>query len=236
MTKVKIIPLVLILVAALALVACSSEKETDNIDIASADAGTTGSSLIASIEPTMTNDMPVHSDADHEATTDDEDSTAGLAGRTSDTGVQELVALPGGDLPPIVVNVRFDSDGISPAEISIPAGRQIQLVLRNSDQKEHHYHIENMPVVGMLWLSKEGEMSGISEVTAEEHDAHHPESQMVPFHVCTSLSGICPSGQWIHAHADPADMDIIIFVAETTGTFEVSDPLNPEVTAIVNVF
>lgn len=161
---------------------------------------------------------------------------AGTAGRTSAEGVQELVALPGGDLPPIIVNVWFDGSGVWPKQVSVPVNRQVQLVMRNHDVEEHHYHILGMPTVGMLWLSKEGEMSSVSDVTEEEHAMHHPEVNMVPFHICTSRSGICPTGQWIHAHADPADMDIVVFVTDTTGSYEVTDPLHPDVKAMVNVF
>ena len=123
-----------------------------------------------------------------------------------------------------------------PKQVSVPANRQVQLVMRNHDVEEHHYHILGLPTVGMLWLSKESELSSTSDVSEEDSVLHHPEVNMVPFHICTSWSGICPTGQWIHAHADPADMDIIVFVTDTIESYEVTDPLHPDVTAVVNVF
>ena len=40
----------------------------------------------------------------------------------------------------------------------------------------------------------------------------------------------------MHAHAEPADRDIIIFVADRPGRYPVSDPLNPNIAAEVVVF
>jgi hypothetical protein len=134
-----------------------------------------------------------------------------------------------------MVNVSFDSNGPSPSVVNVPAGRQVQLVFRNRDQVEHHYHILGLDTVGMRWLSKEGADIDPEEAAAL-HEAHHPEATMVDYHVCTSRSGICPTGEWIHAHAEPGDMDMIIFVTETPGRYTVTDPLHPEFTAEVVVF
>jgi len=186
----------------------------------------------ADIDQPATDTIAVH---DHGPAVPEQETT-GLAGHIGGEGTMELVALPGGDQPPVVVNVWFDNRGVWPQQVSVPAGRQVQLVMRNHDQEEHHYHIMGLPTVGMLWLSKEGEMSTESDVTAEDHEIHHAAVNMVPFHICTSRSGVCPTGQWIHAHAEPADMDIIVFVTDEPGTYEVSDPLHPDLKAMVNVF
>ena len=164
------------------------------------------------------------------------DLPGGVAGRTAD-GVRELVVMAGGDLPPIIVNVTFEEEGIWPSQISVPEDRQVQLVLRNNTDDEHHYHILGMATAGMLWREKaDGTLSDVSGVSEEDHNAHHPDVNMVPFHICTSRSGICPTGEWVHAHADPADMDVVIFVAPTPGSYTVTDPLNPDLEATFNVF
>lgn len=162
------------------------------------------------------------------------DSDSGLAGKLVD-GVRELVELPGGDQPPVIVNVSFRDGDVFPKRIAVPVDRQVQLVLRNHDQTEHHYHISGMPTDGIRWLSKEGDDS-LNAIPQEEHAAHHPEVDFVPFHVCTSSWGVCPTGEWIHAHADPADMDMIIFVPNLPGTYEVTDPLHPDVSGKFTVF
>lgn len=220
-------------VALFALAACSGESEAPPVDDSNAGA-------VASPQPTPTAtvadevvDAPVVStpdDGSDPAVSDD----SGLAGRLVD-GVRELVELPAGDQAPVVVNVSFRDGDVFPKRVAAPVDRQVQLVLRNHDQSEHHYHINGMPTDGIRWLSKEGDDS-LNAIPQEEHAAHHPEVSLVPFHVCTSSSGICPTGEWIHAHADPADMDMIIFVPNLPGTYEVTDPLHPDVSGKFTVF
>ena len=186
----------------------------------------------------------VSSDAKAEATDEhDHDvaatDTAGLAGHIGEDGRPVLVELPAGDQPQLLVNVWFDENGVWPQEVSVPTGRRIQLVMRNHDVEEHHYHILGLPTVGMLWLEKSGEMTETDEMddaAAAEHEDHHADGGFVPFHVCTSESGVCPTGQWIHGHADPSDVDMIVFVTEEPGRYQVTDPLHPEMSAWVNVF
>ena len=40
----------------------------------------------------------------------------------------------------------------------------------------------------------------------------------------------------MHAHANPADMDMISFIANTPGAYEVIDPLHPDLKAVFSVF
>lgn len=175
------------------------------------------------------------------------DSSAGLGGMAVpaeenaagvdlpvDDRTQKVVPLPTDDLLPVVVNVWFDGSGVWPKHVSVPADRQVLLVLRNHDQEEHHYHILGMPTAGIRWRSREdGAASGVSP---EEHALHHPEEHWVDYHICTSRSGICPTGEWVHAHANPADMDMISFIANTPGVYAVIDPLHPDLKAVFSVF
>ena len=207
----------------LAMTACSSPSDAPHpeslpIDDATevTDLGASGTSAEHSHDEIGVGDIP-----------------PGTAGHIAD-GTREFVVLPGGDLPPVVVNVRFEGSEIWPKQVSVPAGRQVQLVLRNSDQEEHHYHILGMETVGILWSSKED--GALSSVSDEEHALHHAEVNMVPYHICNARSGICPTGEWVHAHADPADMDMIVFVANNPGSYEVSDPLHPDLSAVFTVF
>jgi len=216
-------------VALFALAACSGDLEAPPVDDSTAGAVSTPD---GTPEPTPT--AAVADEVVEAPVVSTPDDGTELAGRIVD-GVRELVELPGGDLPPVVVNVSFEPGEILPKQVSVPANRQIQLVLRNHDQVEHHYHILGMPTVGILWLSKEEDESQAA-IPQEEHAAHHPEVDLVPFHICTSRSGVCPTGEWIHAHADPAGMDMIIFVADTPGTYEVTDPLHPDLSATFTVF
>jgi hypothetical protein len=221
-------------VALFALAGCSGQSVTTPIGENVAESvGTPESTPDGTFPDPVVGVLPWNDELDH---TDDAvgDFPEGLAGRLVD-GVRELVALPASDLPPIIVNVSFEPGEILPKQIAVPSNRQIQLVLRNHDQTEHHYHILGMPTVGILWLSKEddGALSGAPD---EDHEAHHPEANLVPFHICTSRSGVCPTGEWIHAHANPADMDMIIFVAETPGSYAVTDPLHPDLSATFTVF
>ncbi|MDA1256353.1 MAG: hypothetical protein O3C10_00695 [Chloroflexi bacterium] len=60
--------------------------------------------------------------------------------------------------------------------------------------------------------------------------------ELVGHHICVSESGICPTGDWVHAHANPGDWDLILFVPADRGTFEVQDPLHPDISAQVVVY
>lgn len=138
------------------------------------------------------------------------------------------------DLPPMLLNVSFGPDGVSPSTLSIPLGREIQLVLRNRDVVEHHYHVQGLVPHYLLWLAKPGLVSDAGTSADGEEHAHHGNGELVEYHICTG--SICPTGDAVHAHAKPGEMDIVSFVALDTGRFEVRDPLNPGITATVVVF
>lgn len=213
-----------------ALAACSSESDGTGQDVASPEPTPT-SVAVDPVAPVA--DEPVVQGDSGSAAGTPEDSD-GLAGQIVD-GEQRLVELPGWDQPPVVINVSFQDGDVWPKQVAAPVGRQVQLVLRNHDQAEHHYHISGMPTDGIRWMSKEADET-LMHMPDEEHEAHHPEVSMVPFHICTSLTGVCPTGEWIHAHAQPADMDIIIFVPNLPGVYDVTDPLNPDLSAKFTVF
>ncbi|MBI4320839.1 MAG: hypothetical protein HY675_20290 [Chloroflexi bacterium] len=136
----------------------------------------------------------------------------------------------------LTINVEMTDDGLRPSSISIPEGKRVQLLVRNFGQIEHHFHIQGLVPKDMLWLAtgrSEAQVGGDSE--PDEHASHHGNGgQLVPFHTCTS--GICPTGNAVHAHADPGEIDVVWFIATNKGTFEVVDALSPEQIGSVTVY
>ncbi len=129
----------------------------------------------------------------------------------------------------LTVNVELTDTGFVPSSVTIPVGQRIQLVVRNRGVREHHYHIVGLRPADLLWLSREDP----SDTPPDVHGSHH-SGELVPYHICKS--GVCPAGISVHAHAAPGDIDVIVFIATKTGTFEVRCPLHPEFRASVSVF
>ncbi|HMQ31849.1 MAG TPA: hypothetical protein PKD53_14065, partial [Chloroflexaceae bacterium] len=50
----------------------------------------------------------------------------------------------------LTVNVELTDEGIVPAVVAIPAGREIKLVVRNRGTTEHHYQVIGLAPQG-LW-------------------------------------------------------------------------------------
>lgn len=143
-------------------------------------------------------------------------------------------ARDGSAITAYTVNVDLTDTGFAPRLLSVPVGRPVQLVVRNRGTSEHHYHIAGMRPTEMLWLSK-AHLLASSHNGAGEHGGHHPGG-FLPYHVCTSRTGLCPTGRDVHAHADPRDVDVLIFTPTQRGTFEAFCPLHPEIRGTVVVF
>lgn len=135
----------------------------------------------------------------------------------------------------ITVNVEVTDEGYNPSLLSLPAGRQVMLVMRNRGQSEHHLHIKELVPANMLWLSKEqSEVNPSQGLNIDEHAQHHQGGELVPYHICTS--GVCPTEDTVHLHAVPGDMDIVLFTPTNRGTFEIVCPLHDNMKATVTVF
>jgi hypothetical protein len=132
----------------------------------------------------------------------------------------------------LTVNVELAETGFSPEVVSLPAGRPIRLVVRNRGQQEHHYHVQGLVPMQMLWLAKT-----LDDRRAEQldHTAHHT-GDLVDYHICTSRAGICPTGNSVHAHAEASEIDVVQFTPANTGTFQVFDPLHPNLRGTVIVY
>lgn len=161
----------------------------------------------------------------------------------------------------LLVRVVLTDEGSSPESISLALGQQVALVIRNVGDEEHHFHIKGLPTDELLWYAKEGTIvsgspmvmdhdgTGAEAVDAmdqtgmdaeidvsNEDDFFVSSGELVSHHVCTSETGVCPSGDWVHAHAEAGDWDIIVFTPTERGTFTAFDPLNPDLTSEVIVY
>jgi hypothetical protein len=139
----------------------------------------------------------------------------------------------------LTVNVELTEDGIHPAVISIPAGREVKLIVRNRGMTEHHYQVVGL-VPADLWrvtteavapATDDAESMGMTE---EEH-AHHHEASLGEY---LSKSGFQPGNNEVHAFAQGGGggMDVIFFTAMTKGSYDVRCPLHPDITAKLVVF
>lgn len=140
-----------------------------------------------------------------------------------------------GEFDPFVMTVNIDitEDGYQPASLFVPAGRSLQLVVRNRTTTEHHYRVSGLVASEMLWLS-EPDMVIEEGVSEEDHLLHH-QAAFVDWRG-TSPNGIQPTLEQVHAYCAGGQVDIIRFRAMSVGTFVVDDPLHPELTGEIKVF
>ena len=133
----------------------------------------------------------------------------------------------------ITLNVDITENGYEPADLFIPAGRSVQLVIRNRTTTEHHYRVPGLETTDLLWLAEP--VTEIEEgVSEEDHLLHH-----IAAYVAwrgTSPSGIKPTLEEIHAYSAGGVNDVIRFTATSLGTFTVEDPLHPELSGTITVF
>jgi plastocyanin len=137
----------------------------------------------------------------------------------------------------ITVNVDITEEGFQPASISIPLGQMVQLVVRNRTMVEHHYRVVGLVPKNLLWLA-DPPTERLEGVSDDEHEAHHA-TDFVAWRA-PSPSGIQPTGDevhaWAHIYAPGGGKDVILFAATNTGTFQVVNPLHPEMVGNVTVY
>lgn len=174
-----------------------------------------------------------------------DDSTDGASG-TSVTMVP-----PDLESQTLVVNVDLTDTGFEPATIFLPAGRRVQLVLRNRGTKEHHYRVVGLIPGELRWyLYPEVDVAEIDAMTPAEREAigvegdiddmehvlHHLVPSFVPFKK-ESRSGIRPLPTEVHGYVQAGFTgDVLTFFPLNTGSFVVEDVLHPEITGKVVVF
>jgi plastocyanin len=146
----------------------------------------------------------------------------------------------GANLRFLTVNVELSDEGISPAVVAIPAGREVKLVVRNRGTTEHHYHVVGLAPQG-LWRVTTEEASltresndAIATSAAEDDHAHHGAS----LGAYVSRAGVMPAADEVHAFAQGGGggMDVLFFTATTPGTYEVHCTLHPDMVAQLTVF
>ncbi len=153
--------------------------------------------------------------------------------------------------PTLTVNVTLTDEGFQPSTIFLPAGRHIELVIRNRGTDEHHYRIAGLVPAGLNWIVSseidEDEILAMSPAELEalgidsadmsnlEHVAHHLGPTAIAFKP-ESAAGIKPLPNEVHAYASIGGADIVIFYPLNIGTFVAEDVLHPEITGKVVVF
>ncbi|MDZ7799730.1 MAG: hypothetical protein U5K81_02905 [Trueperaceae bacterium] len=121
-----------------------------------------------------------------------------------------------------VLRVEATEDTYVHSGLVVPVGEPVVVLFRNDTDDEHHFHVLDLAIDGtMRWLQTAGEADLFT-------DAELRQATQLPDHICDSDSGICPTGQSVHLHANPHGSDAIAFVPKEVGTFEVVDPLFPE--------
>lgn len=158
------------------------------------------------------------------------------------------------ELTPLTINVLLTDEGFEPETIFIPAGRQVQLVLRNRGTGEHHYKIKGLVPSSLAWISIPQidtydldtmtpdelasfgiDLTGVTDALEIEHVLHHLHATFVPFRD-ESPAGIKPIGLEVHGWVSLGTVDVVSFFALTTGTYDSEDVLNPDLTGTVVVF
>jgi len=178
----------------------------------------------------------------------------GSVSGTATTTTQPVTVAAQLDLSPLTINVLLTDEGFEPKTIFIPAGRQIQLVLRNRGTTEHHYKIRGLVPSSLSWISFPVvdsydvdsmtpeeltalgiDLAGATDELEIEHILHHLHATYVPFREA-SPTGVRPIGLDVHGWTTLGTVDVISFFALTTGRFASEDVLFPELTGEVVVF
>ena len=131
----------------------------------------------------------------------------------------------------LTVNVYVTDAGFEPASIAIPAGRAVELVLRNVGADEHHLKVAGLAATGLMRLSRVEVVAAV-----DGNHAHDHGGSLVPIGSSTSSAGIRRSGNEVHAYAFGGGMDVIVFTATKSGAFKMHCPLHPGLTGRVEVY
>lgn len=174
------------------------------------------------------------------------DSTEGAPASTTSTAPPTTAEAPtvdsGSDVGPafdpmvLTVNIDITEQGFEPADVFVPLGRSVQLIIRNRTKVEHHYRVAGMEAAELLWLSMPdaADMEIEEGVSEEDHLFHH-----IPGFVNwrgRSPAGIEPTLEEVHGYSAGGVNDTVRFIPMNVGTFTVDDPLYPEFVGTMTVF
>ena len=161
-------------------------------------------------------------------------SDDGSANTEATTATTEPAPIPQDwDRVLITLNVEVTDTGFEPAAIFIPAGRGIQLLMRNHGTTEHHLRVVGAEPARILWVARPD--TGIEDgVTEEDHSKHH----LIGYIDWrgTSDSGIKIPADEIHGWSRATEMEIMRFIISEPGTYQFEDVLFPELTGELTVF
>lgn len=162
----------------------------------------------------------------------------------------ETLATPDLSSDTLVINVAMTDTGFEPSTIFLPAGRHVELVLRNRGEHEHHYRVAGLIPFDLGWFvfpdidayllesmtDEELADLGIANDTSDvDHELHHLSPTVVPFKG-PSMSGISPLPNEVHGYAQRGQKDVLVFFPLNPGEFVVEDVRYPEITGRVVVF
>ena len=157
-------------------------------------------------------------------------STAGQA--PSHDGV-EHGSPADGPVDYLTLNIAISDSDIEPSSVFIPAGRPVQLLLRNRGTTEHHYRVVGLAPDDLAWIDRD--VSPRSAVVPGDEHNHHGR-HFVRLRA-TSPAGISRTGDEVHAYvSDASRVDVVRFTTTQTGTFVVQCELHPEKVGKLTVF
>jgi len=133
----------------------------------------------------------------------------------------------------LTVNVAVSDRDLQPATVFVPAGRPIQLTLRNRGSREHHFRVVGMVPDDLQWMDRA--LAAATTSPDDDHSAHH-DRRLVRWRAA-SPAGIRPTGRDVHAYvAVPGDVDIVLFSTTHVGTFAIRCDLHDEQLGTLEVF
>lgn len=140
----------------------------------------------------------------------------------------------------LTINVDMTDDGFQPPTIFIPAGRRVELIVRNRGSTEHHYRVLGLVPDDLLWMARqetaeETALVAAGVVTEDEHEVHHSRAGFARYR-SPSPAGIRPRGDEVHAYAESGGVDLVLFTATKAGTFSVRCPLHTGIAGSVVAF
>jgi cytochrome c-type biogenesis protein len=136
------------------------------------------------------------------------------------------------------VNVGISDTEIQPPAVFVPAGRPVQLLLRNRGSLEHHYRVVGLAPDHVAWLAR-GERPNDPNGPNGPNDpnGHDHHGRMFVASRAASPAGIQPTGTEVHAYVSQEQhVDAVLFTATKTGTYVVHCDLHPEQVARLTVF
>jgi cytochrome c-type biogenesis protein len=132
------------------------------------------------------------------------------------------------------VNVGISDTEIEPSAVFVPAGRPVQLVLRNRGSVEHHYRVVGLVPGELSWLADRAD-TGQDAASDDDHNNHHGRT-FVTWRAA-SPAGIGPTGREVHGYVLPErHVDTVLFTATEPGTYVVQCDLHPDKVARLTVF